>query len=100
MLDAIRKRIGRIRDAAPGVAARVASRVQAQVVEDIRTRRGNVPSYGPFGDVPPRVAVHADGLRVTVADWAMRRAEERGVRASDWAALVAEEARRAMSGEG
>ena len=56
MFNAIRARIAAIRTAGVRALPRAAARIEAKLRTDATTKRGNVPSYGPAGDV----AIEAD----------------------------------------
>ncbi len=91
---AIRKRIAEIRRAPLTLAERAAPRIQAQLIADATTRRGNVPSFLPGGpDIPIRVTAEGEGVRVQAAPWVLALAEKKGQHAK-WGAIVNEEAKK------
>jgi hypothetical protein len=83
---------------APTVALRQAApRIQAKLRSDATTARGNVPSYGKFGNIPITAKVRAGEVVVTAADWVMEKAKDEG-QPKAWAGIVKDEAKKAMRG--
>lgn len=83
---------------APAEALRQAApRIQAKLRSDATTARGNVPSYGKFGQIPITATVRAGQVVVTAADWVMEKAREEG-QPKEWLDIVREEARKAIRG--
>ncbi len=74
-----------------------APKIQAKLRSDATTARGNVPSFGKFGDIPITATVRAGQVVVTAADWVMERAKEEG-QPKAWAGILREEARKALRG--
>lgn len=94
----LRQRIADLRRAPERTLERSSVRILAKFRADARSKRGNVPSYGKFGDVP--ISVKAQGnnaLLVSAAPWVMKMAEKKG-QPAEWAEIVREEAREAMGG--
>lgn len=92
---ALKARIKALTAAPTTAAQRAAPRIQAQLIADATTRRGNVPSFSPGGpDVPISVVAVGDEIKVNAVDWVMRKARENGQDA-EWAAIVRDEIRRA-----
>lgn len=82
----------------PAEALRQAApRIQARLRSDATTTRGNVPSFGKFGDIPIIATVRAGGVTVTAADWVMEKAKDEG-QPKVWAGIVRDEARKAVRG--
>jgi hypothetical protein len=71
-----------------------AREIEAKLVSDATTKRGNVPSFGRLGDVKIRAVPSENGVNVTAAEWVMDIAHRRG-QPREWAQIVA----RALSGE-
>lgn len=83
---------------APAEALRgAAPRIQAKLRSDATTARGNVPSFGKFGDIPITATVRAGQVVVTAADWVMEKAIAEG-QPKAWAGIVKDEARKAVRG--
>jgi hypothetical protein len=83
---------------APAEALRQAApRIQAKLRSDATTARGNVPSFGKFGQIPITAAVRAGQVVVTAADWVMDKAKDEG-QPKAWADIVREETRKAVRG--
>lgn len=97
MFERVKVRIAEIKRAPVGVLRAAAPRIEAKLRADATTKRGNVPSYGKFGEVPIAVDVRAGQLAVTAAGWVMEKAKEEG-QPKAWAGIVREEARRALRG--
>jgi hypothetical protein len=92
MFDALRARLDRLMQPRAGAALqRAATRIKDKLAADATTGRGNVPSYGKFGDVPIAVDVRSGSISVTAADWVMAKATELG-QPSEWADIAKEEA--------
>jgi hypothetical protein len=82
----------------PAEALRQAApRIQAKLRSDATTARGNVPSFGKFGDIPITATVRAGQVVVTAADWVMEKAKDEG-QPKAWAGIVREEARKVVRG--
>jgi hypothetical protein len=83
---------------APAEALRQAApRIQAKLRSDATTARGNVPSFGKFGQIPITATVRAGQVVVTAADWVMEKAKDEG-QPKEWAAVVREEIKKAVRG--
>lgn len=83
---------------APAEALRLAApRIQARLRSDATTGRGNVPSYGKFGEIPITATVRAGQIVVTAADWVMEKAIDED-QPKAWAGIVRDEARKAVRG--
>ena len=100
MLNAIRFRIVEIRALASRVAPACAAPLRAVVVENARTKRGNVPLYvGPLSTVALPITVVATGATLTIraVDWSMRQMIAKGSPA-EWLAVIATVARNIREG--
>ncbi len=97
MFAAIRKRIDEVEAAPAKVGVTAAARIQAKLRADSTTRRGNVPSFGKFGDVESVAEGSASEIRVTGAGWVIDRAKELG-QVEEWRGIVGEEAVKAFRG--
>lgn len=94
MFEKIRARLKALTEAPRTITERSAPRIQAKLIADATTRRGNVPSYSPGGpNVPIRVVSIGDEIRVTAVDWVLRKAADKGQH-EVWAGIVREEAKR------
>jgi len=94
----LRERIKEVRGAGKVALANAAPRILAKLRGDARTRRGNVPSYGKFGDVPITSKVESNAIAVTAAGWVMNKADSAG-QIDEWADIVREELREAVGGK-
>jgi hypothetical protein len=65
----IKSRLRRTAEIARVAADAAAERIEEQFKSDATTRRGNVPSYGKFGDVPIRAEARPEGIFITAATW-------------------------------
>jgi hypothetical protein len=90
MFERIRQHLVEIQAAPARVAQASAPRIQAQLRADSTTRRGNVPSFGKFGDVPSVAVAVGDNIEVTCADWVMRQVDKRS-QISSWVGIVLDE---------
>jgi hypothetical protein len=97
MFEKTKHRIETMKRAPAEALRQAAPRIQAKLREDATTERGNVPSYGKFGDIPITAAVRAGQVVVTAADWVMEKAKDEG-QPKAWAGIVREEAGKAMRG--
>ncbi len=97
MFSALRSRLESLRTAPARVAAAAAPRIAAQLQEDSTTRRGNVPSYGKFGDVPSTAVPSGSGITVRAADWVMSKARELD-QPAEWVGIVGDTAREVIGG--
>jgi hypothetical protein len=91
----LRERLAAISNAPATVARLAAPRVQATARDDMTTRRGNVPSYGKFGDVPIRALARPQAIIVRGPDWAIEKADAAG-KIEGWAEIVADVAAAVM----
>ena len=90
----IRERLDDLSRFRGGVALRAAAtRIRLKLRKDATTRRGNIPSFGKFGNV--LIAAQSTGteVHVSAAPWVMRKAEELG-QPAEWMDIVAEEVRK------
>jgi hypothetical protein len=82
----------------PAEALRQAApRIQARLRSDATTARGNVPSYGKFGEIPITATVRAGQVIVNGADWVMEKAKDEG-QPKVWAGILHDEVRKAVRG--
>jgi len=97
IFDRIKARIRELTAAPQNVAERAAPRIEAMLIADATTKRGNVPSFAPgakghaTGDIAIKVYAEGDEIRVVAPDWVMKKARENG-QPSEWGAIVREEA--------
>jgi hypothetical protein len=94
----MRARIAEIRRGPAVALDRAAPRIVAKLTADSRTRRGNVPSYGKFGDVKITARVEGKTINVNAAPWVMKKASELG-QPAEWADIVREELHEAVGGK-
>ena len=90
MFNALRARIAAIRAAGARALPRAAARIEAKLRTDATTKRGNVPQYGPAGDVAIEAVAEADAIRVTAAAWVHDKARELG-QPEAWSDILREE---------
>lgn len=95
MFERIRQRIVQIQASPERVAQASAPRIQNKLRSDSTTRRGNVPSYAKFGDIPSVAVPVGNAIEVTCADWVMRKVDQLG-QVRSWVDIVREEAILAM----
>jgi hypothetical protein len=95
LLVQLRARIGEIRRVGDVALTNAAPRILAKLTGDARTKRGNVPSYGKFGEVPITSKVEGRAIAVTAADWVMGVAEKKG-QPEQWADILREEVHSAL----
>lgn len=90
-LDYFKARVRKLETSAVDAANAAAPQVEAQLISDATTRRGNVPSFGDFGNVPiaAQVEVTATGANISVngPDWVLAKAEEKG-QVEGWLGIV------------
>ena len=98
MFEGVRSRLEALRAAPAQAAAAAAPRIQAKLRADSTTQRGNVPSFGKFGDIPSVAVASDNAIEITCADWVMRQVEKRG-QVSSWMAIALDELRAAASRE-
>jgi hypothetical protein len=86
-IEILRERIEQVKSCPYQTASEAAPLIGEQLREAATTKRGNVPSFGKFGDVP--IAVRAEGASVVVSgpDWVMRKARQLG-QVDDWAQTI------------
>lgn len=77
-IDLLRERIVQIRTAPERIAQIAAPLIQDKLRADATTKRGNVPSFGKFGDVPIVATPTPSSIDVTAPDWVLKIAQERG----------------------
>ncbi len=100
MFDAMRSRIAEIKTASARVAPACVAPLRSIVVENARTRRGNVPLYvGPLSDVEIPITVTASGNAITIraVDWSMRQMVSKGSPV-EWITVVSLVARDIVGG--
>ncbi len=102
MFNALRARIIEVKGLASRVAAKSTAPLRAVVVENARTRRGNVPLYKGApkwsADLPITVVASPDAITIRAVDWSMRRMIAKGSPA-EWMAVVADVARSVREGK-
>lgn len=96
MFDALKKRLDAIERVPVAALPRAAARIEAKLRADATTKRGNVPAYGPMGDVPIEATATADSIKVRAADWVMGKARDLG-QPDEWTDILASEVRTAAS---
>lgn len=92
MFDAARTRLAKARSMSSMLAPACVRPLRALVIEDARTKRGNVPLYvGPLSDVaiPITVVASHDALTIRSVDWAMRKMVAKDS-PRGWATVVAD----------
>lgn len=97
MFEKTKHRLNALKRAPAEALRQAAPRIQAKLRSDATTRRGNVPSFGKFGNIPITAKVRTGQVVVTGADWVMERANEEG-QPKEWAEIVREETRKAARG--
>lgn len=90
-LEYFKSRVRKLEVSAFDSAQMAAPQVEARLISDATTRRGNVPSYGEFGNVPinAQIEVTATGANINVnaPDWVLAKAEEKG-QVDGWLGIV------------
>lgn len=87
MFDTIRSRIVEIEGAPARVAEVAAPRIEARLRSDSTTKRGNVPCYGKFGDIPTTATALPAAVEVSAVDWVIEQADKRG-QIDEWVGIV------------
>lgn len=96
MFEKTKYRLRALQTEVPAAALRQAApRIQAKFREDATTTRGNVPSFGKFGNVPITANVRAGQVVVTAAEWVMEKAVDED-QPKVWAGILREEVRKAV----
>jgi len=95
-IELLRERIATIKAAPERVAMLAAPQIQAKLRGDATTKRGNVPSFGKFGDTAISAVPIGPTIEVTAADWVMRTAQEKG-QVDEWLGIVQTVASEEMS---
>lgn len=98
MFDSLLARIVEIEAAPAKVASIAAPRIQAKLRADSTTKRGNVPSFGPFGDTPSTATAIGESIDVRAAGWVMQIADKRG-QIDEWVGVVKQIAAEVLAGE-
>ena len=93
LFAAVRARLAKLITPNGAALSVAAARIKRELVADATSKRGNVPSYAKFGDIPIDVKPVADGVSVTAADWVMSAARKYD-EPSKWAAIAKEEVTR------
>lgn len=75
-LEKLRAFVAALPERVPAIAEAAAPKIQAKLRADSTTGRGNVPSFGKFGDVPTTAEARGETIVVTAADWVMDKAIE------------------------
>jgi hypothetical protein len=91
-ISLIRERIAQIRAVPEIVAQRVAPMIEVKLTTDATTKRGNVPAYGKFGDIPITAKAMGPTIEVSAVDWVLKNAQERG-QVGEWIGMVQEVSR-------
>lgn len=91
-IELLRERIATIKAAPERVAMLAAPKIQARLVDDSTTGRGNVPSFGKFGSVQTSAVPIGPTIEVTAADWVMKTAQDKG-QVDAWLGIVSDTAR-------
>jgi hypothetical protein len=97
MFEYLKRRIEEIRRSPTDILRAAAPRIEAKLRSDATTKRGNVPSYGKFGDIPIAVDVRSGQINVTGAEWVIEKAKKEG-QPAEWAEIIQEEAHRILGG--
>lgn len=97
--DHLRERIAKVRQAPAEISRAAAPRILAKFREDATTARGNVPSYGPNGDIPISVEARPEAIVVTGPDWCIEKAKEKN-QLEAWTGIIHQEANRILRGGG
>ena len=84
-------------DRVPAIAAASAPQIAAQLRADATTGRGNVPSYGKFGDAPIAATASGDTITVSAAGWVLDKAIELDQPAK-WMDIIRENVRAEFGG--
>lgn len=102
MFDAARKRIIEVKGLASRVAAKSPPVLRPVVVENARTRRGNVPLFKGApkwsADLPITVTATGNQIVIRAVDWSMRRMLAKGS-PREWVAAVGDVARSILEGK-
>ena len=70
--DFLRERIAQVQAAPIFIKRTAAAKIQDRLRKDSTTRRGNIPCYGRFGNIPTRTDVATDAIIVHGADWVLQ----------------------------
>lgn len=97
-LELVRERVAQIRTAPERVAQRAAPLIQDKLRSDATTKRGNVPSFGKFGDVPIVATPTPTSIEVTAPDWVLKIAQERG-QVDNFVEIILDVAAQEMAGK-
>lgn len=97
--DRLRERIAQVRAAPDEIARAAGPRILAKFREDATTARGNVPSYGPKGNIPIAVEARPEAIVVTGPDWCIQKAQEKN-QVESWTGIIHQEAARILRGGG
>jgi hypothetical protein len=98
-LDRMQHRIREIRAVAPRALGSASAQIEETLRSDSKSKRGNVPSYGKFGNVPISAAANDTEIRVTAAAWVIARARDLGQPAK-WAGIIRAKIAAALAGGG
>ena len=80
------------------IAEKSAPEIEAKLRADATTGRGNVPSYGKFGDVPITARASGETITVTAAGWVMKKAIDLD-QPEEWLGIVRENVRAEFGGK-
>jgi hypothetical protein len=97
MFERAKHRIQALKKVPAEALRQAAPRIQAKLRSDATTARGNVPSYGKFGQIPITASVRAGAVVVTAADWVMEKAKAEG-QPKEWAGILRDEVKKAVRG--
>jgi hypothetical protein len=95
MFESIKKRLEEFATAADEIKAAAAPRIEDKLRADATTKRGNVPSFGPMGNVPIHAEPIPEGIAVTGPDWVMEKARELG-QVDQWTEITLDETARVL----
>jgi hypothetical protein len=98
-LDRMQDRIREIRAVAPRALESAAARIEETLRSDSKSKRGNVPSYGKFGNVPIVAKSTGTEIRVTAAGWVLAKARDLG-QIDKWAGIIRERFAAMLAGGG
>lgn len=95
--DRLQAFVAALPDRVQAIADKSAPEIAAKLRADATTGRGNVPSFGKFGDVPITATAADETITVTAADWVMEKAIELD-QPAEWIGIVRENVRAEFGG--
>ncbi len=98
MFESIKIRLTELQRAAFEVCEESAPIIEAKLRSDATTRRGNVPSFGPMGNVQIAVEVRPEAIVVQGPDWVLEKAQELG-QIDEWTQMVLDVAGAKLEGK-